>query len=50
MAGFGYGKKTDLEYGQHPFNVIPPATSYNINSFVDINKKKQKGFTPQYSR
>lgn len=48
--GFGYGKKTDLEVGKHRHNVIPPSTTYDIKSFVEINKMHKKGFTPRYSR
>ena len=47
---FGYGKKTDLEVGKNPHQVTPPPNTYNIPTFVDINKKKEKGFTPLKSR
>jgi hypothetical protein len=49
-AAIGYGKKTDLEYGKHPHNETPPPDQYNLDSFVDTNKKKQKGFSPLFSR
>ena len=48
--GFGYGKKTDLEFDKNPLQVVPPSNTYNIDSFIDVNKKKNKGFTPRYSR
>jgi len=33
-AGIGYGKKTDLEVGQHRHNVTPSPDTYNIPTFV----------------
>ena len=50
ISAFGYGKKTDLDVGKHPHNVVPSSDTYNIKSFVETNKNKQKGFTPRYSR
>ena len=48
--GFGYGKKTNLDFNKNPEHYVPPSNTYNIQSFVEINKHKQKGFTPRYSR
>ncbi len=50
FLGFGYGKKTDLFHDKNPQHVVPPSNTYNIKSFVDINKHDNKGFTPRYSR
>ena len=49
-VGFGYGKKTDLEFDKNPQHVVPPSNTYNLKSFVETNKHHQKGFTPRYSR
>ena len=49
-AGIGYGKKTDLDVGRHPHNIVPSPDTYNIASFVKTNKDHQVGFTPLYSR
>ena len=32
-AGFGYGKKTDLDYGKNPLNVVPSPDTYNLKDF-----------------
>ena len=29
-SGFGYGKKTDLEFNKNPLQVVPPSNTYNI--------------------
>ena len=50
ILGFGYGKKTDLDIGKNRHNVVPPPDTYNLNSFVEINKMHQKGFTPRQGR
>jgi hypothetical protein len=50
IVAFGYGKKTDLNAGKNPEHVVPSPDAYNISSFVDINVKSKKGFTPRYSR
>ncbi len=50
ILGFGYGKKTDLDIGKNPEHIVPPPTTYNLNTFVDTNKLHKKGFTPRNSR
>lgn len=49
-AGFGYGKKTDLDYGKNPSHVVPSPDTYNLRSFEDENKIHNKGFFPGYGR
>lgn len=44
-TNFGFGKKTDLEYGKHRHNISPSPDAYDIKSFVDINKSHEKGTT-----
>jgi len=33
-AGFGYGKKTDLEVGKNRHNITPPPDTYNLSTFI----------------
>jgi hypothetical protein len=49
-TGMGMGKKTDLDHGKHPHQETPSPDAYNIQSFVEVNKIHQKGFTPRNSR
>ena len=42
-TSFGYGKKTDLDYGKHRHNKSPSPDRYQIDSFVDSNKKHLRG-------
>jgi hypothetical protein len=42
-TSFGFGKKTDLEYGKHRHNKSPSPDKYLIDSFVDFNKTHQRG-------
>ncbi len=49
-AAFGYGKKTDLDVGKHRHNITPPPTTYNLQSFIQINKMHNKGFSPGKGR
>ena len=42
-TSFGYGKKTDLDYGKHPHNKSPSPDKYQIDTFVDFNKTHQRG-------
>ena len=46
----GFGKKTDLDIGKHPHNQTPAPDNYYISSFVETNKKQNRGFSPLYSR
>lgn len=46
----GKGKKTDLDYGKNPQQVVPSPDTYKIPTFVDTNTLHKKGFTPLYSR
>lgn len=48
--GLGYGKKTDLDIGKHPHNIVPAPTSYQIDTFVEINKSHEKGVTAHIGR
>lgn len=49
-AGFGYGKKTDLEVGKDRHNIAPPPDTYELASFIQINKMHAKGFSPGKGR
>lgn len=49
-AGFGIGKKTDLEFDKNPLHVVPPPNTYNLPTFIETNKLHEKGFTPRFSR
>lgn len=49
-AGIGKGKKTDLDFGKHPHQETPSPDAYSIQSFVELNKIHNKGFTPRCSR
>ena len=42
-TSFGYGRKTDLDYGKHRHNKSPSPDRYQIDSFVDTNKKHVRG-------
>jgi hypothetical protein len=42
-TSFGFGKKTDLDYGKHRHNKSPPPDKYQIDSFVDFNKTHMRG-------
>jgi len=50
MAGFGYGKKTDLDVGKDPHNIAPSPDTYDLASFVKTNQDHHVGFTPLFSR
>lgn len=49
-AGFGYGKKTDLEVGKDRHNVTPPPDTYNLATFIEANQMHSKGFSPGKGR
>ena len=42
-TSFGYGKKTDLDHGKHRHNKSPSPDRYQIDTFVDSNKKHLRG-------
>ena len=42
-TSFGFGKKTDLDYGKHKHNKSPSPDKYMIDSFIDYNKNHQRG-------
>lgn len=42
-TAFGYGKKTDLDYGKHRHNKSPSPDIYKIHSFVEFNKTHNRG-------
>lgn len=42
-TSFGFGKKTDLDYGKHRHNHSPSPDNYKIDSFVESNKGHNKG-------
>lgn len=42
-TSFGYGRKTDLDYGKHRHNKSPSPDRYKIDTFVDFNKTHQRG-------
>lgn len=46
----GYGKKTDLDYGKHPYNKSPSPDRYQIDSFADLNKTHKVGWTAAIGR
>lgn len=49
-AGFGFGKKIDLQFGKDHSLVVPSPGTYNIKSFEEENKIHNKGFFPGYGR
>jgi hypothetical protein len=42
-TSFGFGKKTDLDYGKHRHNKSPSPDVYKIDSFVEFNKTHNRG-------
>lgn len=42
-TSFGFGRKTDLDYGKHRHNKSPSPDRYKIDSFVEFNKTHHRG-------
>ena len=42
-TSFGFGRKTDLDYGKHRHNKSPSPDRYKIDSFVEFNKTHLRG-------
>ena len=47
---FGYGKSNDLDHGKPPHNKSPSPDRYQIDTFVDSDKKHSKGSTCHIGR